>query len=135
MDSVADMAVHGEGPQHSGEVTARGHQADTTLVAVPEPTARALDYYRSGNLLWAGGTVLSLLLPALLLWTGWSARLRTVAFRIGRRWLPSLMVYALLFTAVMALLGLPFSYYVGFVRQHAYGLSSQTLEKWASDWV
>jgi Zn-dependent protease with chaperone function len=45
------------------------------------------------------------------------------------------MLYALLFTAVMALLGLPFSYYVGFVRQHAYGLSSQTLEKWATDWI
>jgi Zn-dependent protease with chaperone function len=49
--------------------------------------------------------------------------------------LPSLIVYALLFTAVMALLGLPFSYYVGFVRQHAYGLSNQTLAKWAGDWV
>lgn len=135
VDSVADMMVHGEGPQRSGQVIARDHQADTTLVAVPEPTPRALQYYRSGNVLWAVGTGLSLLLPALLLWTGWSARLRTLAFRTGRRWLPSLMLYALLFTGVMALLGLPFSYYVGFVRQHAYGLSSQTLEKWASDWV
>lgn len=112
-----------------------GVRADTTLVTVPEPTPRALDYYRSGNALWAVGTLLGLLLPALLLWTGWSARLRTLAFRVGRRWLPSLMVFALLFTGVMALLGLPFSYYVGFVRQHAYGLSSQTLEKWATDWA
>ncbi len=135
VDSVADMVVHGEGPQHSGPVNAHGLQADTTLVAVPEPSPRALEYYRSGNVLWAVGTVLGLLLPALILWTGWSARLRILAFHMGRRWLPSLIVYALLFTAVMALLGLPFSYYVGFVRQHAYGLSSQTLEKWASDWV
>jgi STE24 endopeptidase len=134
VDSVADMIVQGEGAQHSGQPGARG-AADTTLVAVPEPTSLALQYYRSGNVLWGVGTVLGLLLPALLLWTGWSARLRTAAFRTGRRWLPSLVIYALLFTAVMALLGLPFSYYVGFVRQHAYGLSSQTLEKWATDWI
>jgi STE24 endopeptidase len=135
VDSVADIIVQGEGAQHSGRLEARSSQADTTLVAVPEPTPRALQYYRSGNVLWAVGTVLGLLLPAVLLWTGWSARLRTAAFRVGRRWLPSLMIYALLFTGIMALLGLPFSYYVGFVRQHAYGLSSQTLEKWATDWA
>ncbi len=129
------MRVEGEGPQHSGQATAESRQADTALVAVPEPTPRALQYYRSGNILWGVGTILGLLLPALLLWTGWSARLRALAYRIGRRWLPALVVYALLFTVVMALLGLPFSFYVGFVRQHAYGLSSQTLEKWFSDWI
>jgi Zn-dependent protease with chaperone function len=126
------MIVQGEGLPHSGQAESR---IDTTLVAVPEPTAHALQYYRSGNVLWGVGTILGLLLPALLLSTGWSARLRALAFRVGRRWLPSLMIYALLFTGVMALLGLPFSYYVGFVRQHAYGLSSQTLEKWVADWV
>ncbi|HEX6435287.1 MAG TPA: M48 family metalloprotease, partial [Gemmatimonadales bacterium] len=129
------MLVQGEGLQHSGQAADRGRQADTALVTVPEPTLRALQYYRSGNVLWGAGTVLGFLLPALLLWTGWSARLRTLGFRVGRRWLPSLMIYALLFTGVMALLGLPFSFYVSFVRQHAYGLSSQTLEKWAADWV
>jgi STE24 endopeptidase len=117
------MLIQGEG------------RADTSLVAVPAPSERALQYYQSGNVLWGVGTALSILLPALLLWTGWSARLRSFAFAMGRRWLPSLMIYALLFTVVMALLGLPFSYYVGFVRQHAYGLSTQSLEKWASDWA
>ena len=135
VDSVADIMVKGEGQQHSGQATAESPQADTALVAVPEPTPRALQYYRSGNILWGVGTVLGLLLPALLLWTGWSARLRALAYRVGRRWLPALVIYALLFTIVMALLGLPFSFYVGFVRQHAYGLSSQTLEKWVSDWI
>jgi STE24 endopeptidase len=106
-----------------------------TQVGVPEPTPKALQYYRSGNVLWGIGTALSILFPALLLFTGWSARLRTLAFRIGRRRLLSVMVYALLFTGVMALLGLPLAYYVGFVRQHAYDLSSQTFGKWAADWV
>ncbi|HYF39612.1 MAG TPA: M48 family metallopeptidase, partial [Gemmatimonadales bacterium] len=129
------MRVHWEGLQASPQDSAQELQSDTALVSVPEPSPLALQYYRSGNVLWAVGTVLGLLLPALLLWTGWSARLRTLSSRIGRRWLPSLMIYAVLFTIVMALLGLPFSYYVGFVRQHAYGLSNQTFDKWASDWV
>jgi STE24 endopeptidase len=127
------MMIEGEAPQHRAAGESR--QADTALVMVPEPTPLALSYYRSGNVLWGVGTVLSLVLPALLLWTGWSARLRTLGLRFGRRWLPSLMIYALLFTGVMALLGLPFSFYIGFVRQHAYGLSNQTLEKWLTDWM
>jgi STE24 endopeptidase len=112
-----------------------GRQRDEAGVVVPEPSPLALQYYRSGNLLWGIGTALSLLIPALLLFTGISARLRTAAFRWGRRWLPSVMLYALLFILAMALLNLPLTYYVGFVRQHAYGLSTQSLEKWAGDWL
>ena len=48
----------------------------TTRVAVPEPSALAVRYHRSGNLLWAGATLLDLLVPAALLFTGFSARVR-----------------------------------------------------------
>jgi STE24 endopeptidase len=102
---------------------------------VPEPSPLALQYHRSGNILWGVGLALSLLIPALLLFTGFSARLRTIAFRLGRRWLPSLLLYAVLFTIATALLSLPLAYYQGFVRQHAYGLSNQSLDKWAGDWL
>jgi Zn-dependent protease with chaperone function len=95
----------------------------------------ALQYHRSGHLLWAIGTALGLLLPAILLFSGFSARLRSIAFRWGRGWLPRLMLYGFLFTAVMALLTVPLAYYEGFVRQHAYGLSNQSLGKWTGDWL
>jgi STE24 endopeptidase len=117
-------------------------QADTTSqargevqVIVPEPSPLALRYHRSGNLLWGIGTTLGLLIPALILFTGLSARLRNGAFRLGRWWLPALVLYALLFTLVMALLTLPLAYYEGFVRQHAYGLSNQSFGKWFGDWL
>jgi STE24 endopeptidase len=124
----------------SGETQIAGQASDSLpqaeqQVEVPEPSQLALQYYRSGNVLWAVGTGLSLLIPAALLFTGASARLRRLAFRLGRRWLPSLILYACLFTLVMAVLNLPLSYYAGFVRQHVYGLSNQTLEKWISDWL
>ncbi len=110
-------------------------QEQQTHVAVPEPTPLAIRYYRSGNIVWGIGTALSLLIPAILLFTGFSARLRTAAFRLGRRWYWSLAIYAGLFTVTTALLSLPFAYYQGYVRQHAYGLSNQTLEKWTGDWL
>jgi Zn-dependent protease with chaperone function len=45
------------------------------------------------------------------------------------------MLYAVFFTLVSALLGLPLAYYADFVREHAYGLSNQTLGKWTGDWL
>jgi STE24 endopeptidase len=106
-----------------------------TQVAVPEPSELALEYHRSGHLVWAIGTALGLLIPAVLLFTGFSAWLRNVAYRAVRRWLPAVMLYAVLFTLSMALLTVPFTYYEGFVRQHAYGLSNQSFGKWMGDWL
>jgi STE24 endopeptidase len=104
-------------------------------VAVPPPSPLALQYYRSGNVLWGIGTVLSLAIPAVLLFSGISARLRSLAFRMARRWLASVMLYAVLFTLTTALVSFPLAFYQGYVRQHAYGLSNQSLEKWLTDWV
>src|SRR3954447_2913136 len=105
-----------------------------SLIAVPASSPLAMRYYRSGNALWALDTLLGLLIPAILLATGVSARLRTLALRAGRSWLLSTALYALLFVTVSTLLTLPLTYYEEFVRQHAYGLSNQTLQKWMSDW-
>ncbi|MGZ8392266.1 MAG: M48 family metallopeptidase [Gemmatimonadales bacterium] len=104
-------------------------------VAVPEPSELAVHYYRSGNVLWAVSTGLSLLIPALLLFTGTSARLRRLAQRASRRWILTVAMYAVLFAVVTALLGLPLAYYAEYVRQHAYGLSNQSLGKWWGDWL
>jgi len=111
-------------------------QARTTeTVAVPEPSTLAVRYHRSGNALWAVSTALSLLIPALLLFTGASARLRRLAQRIGRRWILMVALYALLFTLITALLSLPLTYYEGYLRQHAYGLSNQSFGRWLGEWL
>jgi STE24 endopeptidase len=107
--------------------------AEDGPVAVPEPTAKALDYYRSGNVLWVVQTLWGLLVPAVFVFSGFSSRLRTLARKIGRKWLLVVVVYSVLFTLISTLLDLPLAYYSEFVRQHAYGLSNQTLGKWASD--
>jgi len=102
-------------------------------IPVPEPSEKALAYYRSGNLLWIAATLWGLGVPALLLFTGLSARLRDWASAIGRRWFWTVATYAVLYLAVVWVLELPLSYYAGFVHQHAYGLSNQSLGQWLGD--
>ena len=103
-------------------------------VLVPPPSEKALRYYRSGNVIWAVEQVLALLLPALILFTGFSAKLRSFASQVGHgHFYPTLIVYLALFTLIMFVVQLPLDYYVSFVREHAYGLSTQKLSKWAGD--
>ena len=109
---------------------------DTGEVAVPEPSALAVQYYRTGVPLWVAGTVLDLTIPALLLWTGWSARMRDAARRLGRsRWYPTVALFGVFYVLVMALLELPFGWYpqivhfAGMARRHMalYGTTEEQL--------
>jgi Zn-dependent protease with chaperone function len=102
-------------------------------VAVPEPDAKALAYYRSGNVLWWLGQAFGVGFPLLLLATGFSARMRDRAERIGRHWLPAAAVYATLYSAFDWLAARPLAFYGGFLRPHAYGLSNQSFGKWLRD--
>ena len=87
-------------------------------------------YHQTGNWLWAVGQLWALAVPAALLFSGLSARLRTAARRIGRTWFFTIGVYALLYFTLVFVVDLPLAYYAGFVRQHAYGLSHQSLARW-----
>jgi Zn-dependent protease with chaperone function len=116
-------------PAHARDTTA------TATIPVPEPSALAVQYYRSGHLIWAGATALELLVPAALLFTGLSARLRDLARRIARgRWFLTVASYGAAYVLVQAIVLLPFAWYAGFVRQHAYGLSTESAGEWLADW-
>jgi Zn-dependent protease with chaperone function len=116
-----------------GAALAYGEAAGES-VPVPEPSAKALRYYRSGNVLWAASNAWGLLVPAVLLLTGFSARLRRTAERlVGRRLGLLVAAYFVLFAAVSFVVDLPLAYYATYVRPHAYGLSNQTFGKWAGD--
>src|SRR5258705_13521706 len=51
-------------------------------VPVPAPSDKAMRYYRSGNVLWVVATLWGFAVPALLLFTGFSARMRDAARKI-----------------------------------------------------
>jgi Zn-dependent protease with chaperone function len=102
-------------------------------VAIPEPSELAIRYHRTGNALWLIGIGFNLAVPAALLWFGWSAGLRNLARRIARGWVGTLLAYVALLLLVLAAAALPLDFYLGYIRQHAYGLSNQTIAKWTAD--
>jgi STE24 endopeptidase len=67
---------------------------------------------------------------ALLLFAGWSKRLRDVAERISRWRFLSATIYAALFLAANFILSLPFLTYARFWREHQYGLSNLSFPGW-----
>ena len=99
-------------------------------VAVPEPSAMALRYYWTGNWLWAFDQVWEIAIPLFVLFTGVAARIRDLAVRIGRKSFFAVGIFVVLYLAIVFVFELPLLYYLGFVRQHAYGLSRQTFSRW-----
>ncbi len=104
--------------------------AECANVVVPEATEQAMRYYRSGNILWIIQELWALAIPLLFLFTGFSGKLGAFSAKLGRNWFFTIAVYLILFIAIYQLLELPLSYYSGYVRQHEYGLSAQTLSRW-----
>jgi STE24 endopeptidase len=132
------MSCSATGMAHQG-IPSSGTQAGTVTgeadvpVPVPAPSEKAVSYYQTGNVLYVVNLIWGLLLPALFLFTGLSARVRTWAQKLGRRWFFVIGIYFVIFTVLYFITRLPLSYYEEFVRQHAYGLSNQTLAKWSGD--
>ena len=121
-----DAAVRAEAP-------ATSVADETAPVAVPEPSERAMRYYRSGNILWLAEQGWSIAVLVLFLATGFSAALRNIARRFGRNWFFTVVIYFVLFMVITTVIDLPLSYYAEYARQHAYGLSNQTFAKWFGD--
>jgi len=103
------------------------------LVTVPKPSELALRYYRTGIIVWIVGFVWGIAVPAAVFASGLSARMATLARACFKTPFLVTALYALLYTALAFLLGLPFDWYATFTRPHAYDLSSQTPAKWISD--
>ena len=100
---------------------------------VPEPSAQAMARYRSGIVLWIADTAWGFLLPALILFTGFSATMRNWASRWTSRPILVVALYFAIFSVITFAIDLPRAYYEEFVREHAYGLSNQTFAKWFGD--
>jgi Zn-dependent protease with chaperone function len=122
-----------EDPPRSTAASADRGRDEEEPVAVPVPSDKAMRFYRGNNALWAVNRAWALLVTGGLAFSGLSARMRTVARRIGRTWFLTIGIYVVLYLAVVFAINLPLSYYQGFVRLHAYGLSNQTIGKWLHD--
>jgi Zn-dependent protease with chaperone function len=103
-------------------------------VVVPQASELAMRYYSSGNILWIVGQCLGWVLPLLFFIKGFSGRLSSVSHRYFHPWFLGIAVYLVCFVCIYAVLDLPFDFYLSYVREHAYGLSNQSLSKWFADY-
>lgn len=106
---------------------------ETGTVAVPGASEQAMAYYQTGIALWILGGLVGLLVPAAILFTGVSARMRDLARRVSTRWPVVVPVYFLLFMLAISVANLPLAFYGDYVVEHRFGLSNQSLGKWLAD--
>jgi len=126
---VAEVARAAESRPATG-----GADDSQARVPGPAPGDKALRYHRTGNVLFAAATLWALAVPFVAAFSGFGATLRDAVGRTARgHWLATVTLYGVAWSAIVAIADLPLAYYAGFVRQHSYGLSTQTLAKWASD--
>ncbi len=109
---------------------------DAYLATVPAADRAKSDaYFEGGYWIEAGGTLLVVAIAWLMLRTRLAARLRDFAVRRTRRLYLQGFIVALGFLVVIALALLPWDLYVGYSREHQYGMSNQTAGAWLGEWA
>jgi STE24 endopeptidase len=113
------------------------------LATVPQEKRQKSDRYFEGGywlLLW--NFLVAVAISIFLLESGISARLRDFAERIctGSSWLPQfplqIACYAIPYFLIVGTLGFPLGFYEHFVREHQYGLATQSFPPWFREqWI
>jgi STE24 endopeptidase len=99
----------------------------------PEMRARSDAYFEGGYVLKGVDLLFTISIAALLLFTPLSRRLFGMARRASRRPALQATAYAAMYLLVVWLLTLPLAIYSGFVREHAYGMATNTFAAWFAD--
>ncbi len=100
----------------------------------PEDVARGQAYTDGRYWLFAAGMLLRLAALAVLVFTPASAAFRNLAVRLTPAHpAVAVAVYIALLTVAFEIVTLPLGFYGGFVREHTFGLSTQTAGGWLVD--
>lgn len=105
----------------------------TTMIAAP--TEKAIEYHQKKVVVWVTSIILSMIIPALFLFSGLSAGIRNWAQNRSRAAFIVFILYFIVYYSINSLLSLPLDYYSSFVLKHAYGLSNQSFAKWIGDFL
>jgi STE24 endopeptidase len=99
----------------------------------PESTARSNAYIEGGYWLILWDFLYGSAIALLLLNLRWSAKMRDLAERITRfKWLQDALYWGQ-YIVLTSLLGFPLGYYEDYVREHKYGLATQSFWPWMGD--
>jgi STE24 endopeptidase len=104
------------------------------LATVPaDKRAKSDAYFEGGYWLILWNFLLAAAISTLLLQSRISARLRNFAERVTRFKALQVVLYAVPYFAIVALLSFPLDIYQGFYREHQYGMATQTFGPWLAD--
>jgi STE24 endopeptidase len=99
----------------------------------PAAKARSDAYFEGGYWLILWDFLYASAIMLALLNLRWSAKMRDLAARITRfRWLQTLLYWGQ-YLVITTLLGFPLEFYESYVREHKYGLATQTFGPWVGD--
>lgn len=99
----------------------------------PEATARSNAYFEGGYWLMLWDFLYASAIALLLLNLRWSAKMRDLTERITRfRWIQDALYWGQ-YLVLTTVLGFPLGFYEGYVREHKYGLATQSFWPWMGD--
>jgi STE24 endopeptidase len=99
----------------------------------PKDKARSDAYFEGGYILQAVDLIYTLIIAGIILWSRISAWMRDFAASLTRSHTLQTAIYVVQYIVLTGVAGLPLSFYEGFVREHAYGLSNQSFAAWAGE--
>jgi STE24 endopeptidase len=99
----------------------------------PDVVARSNGYFEGSYWLQLWNFLLGLAISLVLLGGRRSARVRDWAQRVGRKAFVRDAIYGGFFSVAGWLLSLPLTIYQGYVREHAYGMATQTFGPWFAE--
>lgn len=133
-DTAAVISAEEEDvPQPTGIVESRAGSFEFPLT--PERQEQLISYARFVNIWRIVSFVIEVAILCAILFSGFSARIRNWVHGITAKRLLRYAIYLFLFMIVLFAVKLPFGYYRGFIVEHRYGFSNQTLGAWFSDRV
>ncbi|HEY2859291.1 MAG TPA: M48 family metallopeptidase [Terracidiphilus sp.] len=119
--------------QPSGHFDADAATEAYMAMMPPAAVARSNAYFEGGYWLILWDFLCASIISLLLLSMRWSARMGHVAERFTRfKWLQG-MLYWIQYAILTSLLGFPMEFYENYVREHKYGMATQTFGPWMGD--
>ncbi|QGZ96995.1 M48 family metallopeptidase [Terricaulis silvestris] len=101
----------------------------------PEATARSNRYFEGGYIIAFVGPILSIAISMVMMMLGWAKSVRSGLEKTVKLYFLVALGMALFYQFVSTVLTFPFSYYVGFVREHEFGLSTQDFAHWFTEYL
>lgn len=117
----------------SAVTTAQASSPDYVAEVRANYTPEARSYWTTKTVLGLFGLAYSIVAGLLVLFLGWSAKIRDVAVRASRFRYVRVLIYLALISLVLTLLDFPLAWYSGYALEHQYHLSTQSLGAWLGD--